>query len=317
MSAALATKASTEDSVRGLAELRGATVTAVGGIESTLERARSLVSDATAQLMTSFGGLRGTLEEQTAILGQISAALGRVGAASFTAAAGRMVNDFVDEIVRVSNVSVRIVEQLQVTSDHVNAIIARAERIDDLARESRFIALNARIETQRAGEAGRTFKVVADEIKRLASASAEISTQICSEVELCFQSLQQTRQSAVGLAGHDMSVIHDSRAVLVETVERFDTVNKSVESALAKVTTAVAEAIRALQFEDMVTQLLSEAMRRVKSLSNLMLEAISVVEERREAGPERLRDIARDLRDLGKVGSISQRDLQEGSVELF
>ncbi|HTQ03990.1 MAG TPA: methyl-accepting chemotaxis protein, partial [Polyangiaceae bacterium] len=250
--------------------MKGAVTVAVGGIEGTIDRARSLVRDAAAHLMASFSALRSVLEDQNAMLVEISESLGRVGAANFTAAAGRMVNEFVDEIVRVSHESMRIIEQLLETSEHVNAIVARAERIDNLARETRFIALNARIETQRAGEAGRTFKVVADEVKRLAAASAEISTQIRGEVELCFQSLQQTRHSAEGLAGHDMSTIIDSRAALVNTVERLDAVNKAVQHALAKVTASVAEAIRALQFEDLVSQLLAETARRVKSLAALL-----------------------------------------------
>lgn len=317
MSIALATSAPADNFPQAISELKSAVTVASDGIENTLERARDLVRDATAHLLTSFSALQKVLEDQNGMLKEVSETLGRAGVASFAAAAGRMVNEFVDEIVRVSHESMRIIEQLVDTSEHFNAIVSHAERIDHLARETRFIALNARIETQRAGEAGKTFKVVADEVKRLAGASAEISTHIRTEVDLCFQSLQHTRRGAEGLAGRDMSVVLDSRAALVTTVERLDTVNRAVEDALGRVTSAIGEAIRALQFEDMVTQLLAEAGRRVRTFGALLLDAVVLVEQRREEGPARLAIVTRSLLELGEVGSISQQDLEQGSVELF
>jgi len=49
----------------------------------------------------------------------------------------------------------------------------------------------------------------------------------------------------------------------------------------------------------------------------LLLDAVVIVEQRRDDGPERLGGVVRNLNDLGKVGGISQQDLAHGSVELF
>lgn len=299
----------------GSAELSGAVAVAVAGIKDNLERARDLVRDAVAQLIAAFSKLRGVLEAQQNELSTIASSLGELGSANFTAAASKMVNQFVDEIIRVSHESMRIIDQLLMTSEHVSAIVVRAERIDSLARETRFIALNARIETQRAGEAGRTFKVVADEVKRLAGASAELSTQIRREVDECHKSLNQTQRTAESLASHDMSTAIESRSSLVSTIEQLDQMNEAVESALKEVSSNVSDAIRALQFEDMVTQLLNDTTRRVQRLGTLLLDAVGVVG--REDSAARMSEISQSLRELGKEGSVGQTSMAQGAVELF
>lgn len=300
------------------ADLSGAVNAAVGGVQDNLDRARGLVRDAVSGLLASFSTLRVVLERQQDMLRDVSASMGSFGGGSnFTAAVGRMVNEFVDEVVRVSHESMRIIEQLLLTSEHVGAIVARAERIDTLARETRFIALNARIETQRAGEAGKTFKVVADEVKRLAGASAELSTQIQREVDECFRSLQVTQKTAESLAGHDMSTVIESRTLLVSTIEQLDHVNHAVETTLQQVRSAVADAVRALQFEDMVSQLLVDSVRRIRRFAQLMLDAVATAEGRRGDAAVRMLEISRELRELAKAGSVTQENVQQGSVELF
>ncbi|MGC4087065.1 MAG: methyl-accepting chemotaxis protein [Polyangiaceae bacterium] len=301
----------------GTAELNSAVSVAVSGIQENLDRARSIVRDAVAGLMASFSTLRSVLEHQRALLQDVGKSVGQLGHSNFTAAVGRMVNEFVDEVVRVSHESMRIIEQLLTTSEHVGAIVARAERIDTLARETRFIALNARIETQRAGEAGKTFKVVADEVKRLAGASAELSTQIQRDVDQCFQALQITQRTAESLAAHDMSTVIESRTVLVATIEQLDQINHAVDITLSQVREAIADSIRALQFEDMVQQLLTESARRVRRLGQLMLDAVAAGDPRRADGAARIREISGELRDLGKPMSVTQDNLEQGSVELF
>jgi|GEM_PF-1526222 len=302
---------------QGTSELSSAVNTAVAGIKANLERARDLVRDAVAELLASFGNLRAVLETQQVALNGITATMGNNGSANFTSVASRLVNEFVDEVIRVSHESMRIIEQLLSTSEHVNAIVVRAERIDSLARETRFIALNARIETQRAGDAGRTFKVVADEVKRLAGASAELSTQIRKEVDECHKALGVTQRTAEKLASHDMSSAIESRSSLLSTIEQLDQLNHTVESALKHVGVSVSDAIRALQFEDMVSQLLNDSIRRVQSLGSLCLEAVAASDPQQRLPSADMVRVTQALRDLGKEGSVTQASMAQGAVELF
>ena len=101
------------------------------------------------------------------------------------------------------------------------------------------------------------------------------------------------------------------------TIERLDQINQAVEGTLQQVRSAVADAIRALQFEDMVSQLLTESARRVRRLGQLMLDAVAAVEGKRGDGAARISEIARELKELGKAASVTQTNVQQGSIELF
>jgi methyl-accepting chemotaxis protein len=283
---------------------------------SNLERARSLVGDAVAQLLASLSNLRKLVDHQHAVLLSITDSLRQNGKnEGFTGATVQLVHEFVEQVVRVSHESMRIIDQLHTTGTHVDTIVEHADKIDDLARETRFIAMNARIETQRAGESGRTFKVVAEEVKRLAKASSELSVRIRREVSECHSSLQTTHRTAAGLAGHDMTSAIESRGAIVGAIEKLGEVNTTLQETLVSVGAMVDDAVRALQFEDMVMQLLTDTTNRLRKLSMMSGEMLAGSEA--HASPARLDALASELRGLGLVGSVSQASVDHGSVELF
>jgi len=284
-----------------------------------LERARGLVGDAVAQLLASFLNLRKIVDHQHAVLLSITDSLSQNGKGEgFTGATIHLVNEFVEQVVRVSHESMRIIDQLHETGGHVENIVEHADKIDGLARETRFIAMNARIETQRAGESGRTFKVVAEEVKRLAKASSELSVRIRREVSACHASLQTTHRTAASLAGHDMTSAIESRGAIVTAIEKLSEVNTTLQDTLVSVGTMVDDAVRALQFEDMVMQLLVDTMGRLRKLSLLTSEVFSATSSSSPtANDQRLAEFSRDLQSLQRVGSVTQASVDQGSVELF
>lgn len=283
---------------------------------ANLDRARSLVGDAVAQLLASFLSLRKLVDHQHAVLVSITESLHQNGKTEgFTGATIHLVHEFVEQVVRVSHESMRIIDQLHTTGTHVDTIVEHADRIDDLARETRFIAMNARIETQRAGESGRTFKVVAEEVKRLAKASSELSVRIRREVSECHSSLQTTHRTAAGLAGHDMTTAIESRGAIIGAIEKLGEVNTTLQETLVSVGSMVDDAVRALQFEDMVMQLLTDTTNRLRKLSLMSGEMFAGSSA--QVDDAQIAALSSELRGLGRVGSVSQASVEHGSVELF
>ncbi|HKU41349.1 MAG TPA: methyl-accepting chemotaxis protein [Polyangiales bacterium] len=290
-------------------------------IRQDLERARTVVRDATARLDRSFRTLHeATSAHRDALQSVASAILDAEGstAGGFAASSEALLRQFVDEIVRVSRDSMRMIEQLNELSTKVDSINNCTDAIDGLARETRFIAFNARIETHRAGEAGRTFKVVADEVKRLANASATLSNQIRQSVSACQTELQAARKTATGLASHDMSRAIDSHRGLASAVGKLDSVNRDLDRMLETIGVNVSEAVRALQFEDMVSQILSATISRVDKLGELSVQALSVMERGHNGDRVApLQEIVHSLRALGDRLAVQQQSMEHGSVELF
>jgi len=109
---------------------------------------------------------------------------------SILSEATQAINDLASQVDQSSSV----IQELANDSDSIGAIL---DVIKGIAEQTNLLALNAAIEAARAGEQGRGFAVVADEVRSLASRTHE-STQ---EIESMIQKLQQAAQSAVASMG--------------------------------------------------------------------------------------------------------------------
>ncbi|EKM23396.1 methyl-accepting chemotaxis protein [Vibrio sp. HENC-03] len=113
------------------------------------------------------------------------------------------------------NESVSAVSELQRMSGQIGSIL---DVIRNIAEQTNLLALNAAIEAARAGEQGRGFAVVADEVRVLASKT----TQSTTEIEAMISNLQSSSQSA-------SQVIQSCMSDMEMSVEQASKANSSME----------------------------------------------------------------------------------------
>ena len=161
------------------------------------------------------------------------------GAASTSETARDVTNQGVE---RVREAGRKIEEQSAVTRDNAAKIESLARQteqigsivstIDDIAAQTNLLALNAAIEAARAGEAGRGFAVVADEVRALASRT----TQSTQEIARMVQSVQSDAKAAEEAINASVAGMEAVATETEDTVQLLDEVNQHVMGVNAQIT---------------------------------------------------------------------------------
>ena len=164
-----------------------------------------------------------------------------------------------DEIVTLTHkvqssaeLEVELADKMQALSQDANEVKSILGIISDIAEQTNLLALNAAIEAARAGEHGRGFAVVADEVRKLAERTQKSLTEINATINVIVQSImdvsgqmssnseevQALAQSATDVEQkiNDTVVIVDSAVKTSDkTVNDFETTGKNVEFIVTQV----------------------------------------------------------------------------------
>jgi methyl-accepting chemotaxis protein len=203
------------------------------------------------------------------------------------------------------------------TANFINKLGGRSDEIgkilnviDEITDQTTLLALNAAILAAQAGEHGRGFSVVADEIKSLAERTS-FSTQ---EIASLIQSVQQEMKDAVHAMDEGLRSVEDGFKV---TKEAGDALNKIVESA-ARSSEMAFSIERSTTEQVKGTKLVAKAMERVKDMVEHIAKATS--EQNKSAllltkATEKMRDVASHVKTATGEQQVNTKQIS-GAIEL-
>jgi methyl-accepting chemotaxis protein len=229
---------------------------AVSQAISSSQHATAQISNATRQLLSLSADTKHGTELQLASQDKIAGAINLIAAAlqevannsNDAAGAARQADELVESGSKVIHDSIaalnelaRSVEQasevIQTLEIHTGKIGMVLDVIKGIADQTNLLALNAAIEAARAGEQGRGFAVVADEVRTLASRTQQSTQDIHSMIE----HLQDSAKNAVQVMKNGSQRAEHGMFQASRTSEAFDSIASSV-AVISDMNTQIAHA---------------------------------------------------------------------------
>ena len=308
-------------------------------IHASLGQINELVSDSVVSLQSSFNNLHEQTREQQDVVMSIMDAMGegddRISFSQFAEETDGVLRYFVDHIVNTSAESMGMVEHIDDVVERLASAESLLNDMNQIADQTNLLALNAAFEAARAGEAGRGFAVVADEVRNLSQRSSRFSEEIRTALGDSKTYIENAREAVRKLASKDMNFAIRSKARVDDMIEQIAAFNSKLETSLSSVARlseaidgSVGDAVRSLQFEDLVTQLVSYADGQVRIAgegNNRYRELLSewVAAQRdpdgEAAGQRYVEALTNSWTEARAALSrpVAQNDLSEGDIELF
>jgi len=214
------------------------------------------------------------------------------------------------------------VEEMGTRSEEIGAIV---ETIEDIASQTNLLALNAAIEAARAGEQGKGFAVVADEVRKLAERSSlatkEIATLIKGIQKTVSEAVTAMQASAVEVEA-GVTRAHSAGEVLDNILGAAESVYKQAEEAgntAAKVGAAAAELVEAVDAVSAVIEENTAATEEMAANSTELTQAIeniASVSEENSAAVEEVSASTEEVSAQVEEVSASATSLMEMAANL-
>ena len=222
------------------------------------------VATASTQQSEAASDMAATVEEMTVSINhvadrsleanRISSESGRL-ASSGEEVIGHTVEDM-NDIASTVNEAAALIQQLEANSQQISNVVAV---IRDVADQTNLLALNAAIEAARAGEQGRGFAVVADEVRKLAERTSTSTKEISSTID--------TMRASASNAVDSMQGVVSRVALGVERAQEANTSIKQIGEGSRNAVHMVEEITEAIREQGTATNNIAMQVERIAQMS--------------------------------------------------
>ncbi|MDH5547094.1 MAG: methyl-accepting chemotaxis protein [Gammaproteobacteria bacterium] len=300
------------------------------GSEKEVLQVTDLVSRAIGELNTSFSKLSELTSEQKDLISRVLKRARSEGdeevvtIASVCDEVSQIIQYFINLFVDISKQGVLIVHRIDDMVDQMGGIFSSLDNVRGIADQTNLLALNAAIEAARAGDAGRGFAVVADEVRTLSENSRQFSDDIEKQMQKTRNTISEAREIIFQLAARDMNIHISAKEKADVLMGRLGKMEENYATALAQASTIsgdidsqVGVAIRNLQFEDMVRQILEYIQKKNENIAKLVestgeADANLTGENRLDILESSVSQYRNTLRK-----AVEQTSMDEGDIDLF
>lgn len=205
------------------------------------------------------------------------------------------------EIKQSVDFSAQKIQIMGTQSDQINDIVVT---IEEIASQTNLLALNAAIEAARAGEAGKGFAVVADEVRKLAERASSATKEIGALIKLIQKVVAESvsaMDQEVKEVEKGVSIANEAGATLEDILKATEEVNRQAEES------AMAAQMMALSANDLVTA--------VDSVSAVVEENTASTEQM-SAGSSEVSQAIENIASISQENSASIEEVSASATEM-
>ena len=242
-----------------------------------------------AEAATAMTQMNATVQEVAKNAGAASAASGDTREKAESGAA--VVRRSLESIDAVQQVSVELKGDMGRLEEHAQAISRIMGVISDIADQTNLLALNAAIEAARAGEAGRGFAVVADEVRKLAEKTMASTHDVGSAIK----AIQESAAQSAASADNAVARIGEATGFARQSGEALEAIVSTVETTADQVGAIAAASEEQSAASEEINRTISEVSDMSHQTAKSMTEAAQAVADL-TAQTRRLMDLMGRLR---------------------
>lgn len=233
---------------------------AIGQSSSTAKDRTMTVAAASDEMVSTTGDIARNCE---------TAASKASGTNEMTQNGTRTVDEVIEKIHNQVAKSKQDADQVQTLADQAQKVGTIVETIDDIANQTNLLALNAAIEAARAGEAGKGFAVVADEVRALASRTTKSTHEITKMVNQ-IQTDAKVANDAMGTSVTNM----DS---LASDTSKIKALLHDISSKVGDVTGQIGQIATSAEEQTTATSEISQNMQEITKSSEGLAQQVSLI----------------------------------------
>ncbi|WP_347257858.1 methyl-accepting chemotaxis protein [Methylocaldum sp.] len=249
-----------------------------------IEMGRSQMEEAIVILSDRFADIAHDL--QTTVIASQEAALdiggqaGDSGMVSLLTQSQNELNSVLASLKTALDMRRMAMQEILQLSHFTEELKQMAAEVANVAGQTNLLALNAAIEAARAGEAGRGFAVVADEVRKLSTFSGETGKRISERVNVINEAITSALELSEKTANQDVKLLTDSETAINRVLDQFSKAGGALcqsaeilQGKSVEIKNELSDILVSLQFQDRVSQILGHVRDDLEKLHACISEA--------------------------------------------